>query len=252
VVLGAGAGRLPGARQAATRWSAARRRIVEQAYGQWLAFLDRNGVLDPSQAPVERASDARLSEFVTELRARVAPESAAMMLGALVRMLSALEPNRDWGPLARVYNHLRQTAARSRDKLSRLVRPLPRRPHHRASDLVPDADQESCEPGDRPAPDVRRLRLLPEAHRRGDQVRETLSCRHPGGAEAVHRGLASAAPPDAPIIWNGQGPDRQHRGSPLARALRSAHAQRSARRSNRAPGMPSARGSGRTCFGIVP
>jgi integrase/recombinase XerD len=42
-----------------------------------------------------------------------------MMLGALLRMLSALEPGRDWGPLARVYNHLRQT---SRDKLSRLVR----------------------------------------------------------------------------------------------------------------------------------
>jgi integrase/recombinase XerD len=45
-----------------------------------------------------------------------------MMLGALVRMLSVLEPDRDWGPLARVYNRLRQTAAPSRDKLSRLVR----------------------------------------------------------------------------------------------------------------------------------
>jgi hypothetical protein len=63
-----------------------------------------------------------VSEFVAELRARVAPMSAAMMVGALVRMLSALEPERDWGPLARVYNHLRQTAAPSRDKLSRLVR----------------------------------------------------------------------------------------------------------------------------------
>jgi integrase/recombinase XerD len=59
---------------------------------------------------------------VAELRARVAPVRAAMMLGALVRMLSALEPGRDWGSLARVYNHLRQTAAPSRDKLSRLVR----------------------------------------------------------------------------------------------------------------------------------
>jgi integrase len=45
-----------------------------------------------------------------------------MMLGALARMLTALEPNRDWRPLARVYNHLKQTAAPSRDKLSRLVR----------------------------------------------------------------------------------------------------------------------------------
>jgi integrase len=45
-----------------------------------------------------------------------------MMLRAPVRVLSALEPDRDCGPLARVYNHLRQTAAPSRDKLSRLVR----------------------------------------------------------------------------------------------------------------------------------
>jgi hypothetical protein len=31
--------------------------------------------------------------------------SAAMMLGALARMLSVLDPELDWVPLARVYNH---------------------------------------------------------------------------------------------------------------------------------------------------
>jgi integrase/recombinase XerD len=127
----------------ATRWSPARRRIGEQSYGQWLAFLDRNGMLDPSCTPGGRATDDRLSAFITELRARVAPVSAAMMLGALVRMLSVLEPGRDWGPLARVYNHLRQTAAPSRDKLSRLVR---------ASDLFELGLRlmETCEEADRP------------------------------------------------------------------------------------------------------
>jgi len=45
-----------------------------------------------------------------------------MMIGGLLRILTLLEPEQDWGPLARVYNHLRQTAAPSRDKLSRLVR----------------------------------------------------------------------------------------------------------------------------------
>jgi hypothetical protein len=66
-----------------------------------------------------------------------------MMLGALVRMLSALEPERDWGPFARVYNHLRQTAAPSRDKLSCLVP---------ASDLfeLGISLMESCEEADRP------------------------------------------------------------------------------------------------------
>jgi integrase len=92
-----------------------------------------------------RATDDRLSDFVAELRARVAPMSAAMMLGALVRMFSVLEPGRDWGPLARVYNHLRQTAAPSRDKLSCLVR---------ASDLFELGLRlmDTCEDGpDRPA-----------------------------------------------------------------------------------------------------
>lgn len=35
----------------ASGWSPARRRIVEQAYGQFLAFLNRNGALDPLCAP---------------------------------------------------------------------------------------------------------------------------------------------------------------------------------------------------------
>jgi integrase/recombinase XerD len=72
-----------------------RRRIVEQAYGQWLGFLDRNGALDPSATPGERATAARLSAFVAGLRDRIAPASAGMMIGALLRMLTALEPKQD-------------------------------------------------------------------------------------------------------------------------------------------------------------
>jgi integrase/recombinase XerD len=62
----------------------ARRRIVEQAYGQWLGFLDRNGEPDPFASPGERATDARLAAFVAGLRDRVAPASAGMMNGALL------------------------------------------------------------------------------------------------------------------------------------------------------------------------
>ena len=57
----------------ASRWSPARRRIVEQAYGQWLAFLDRNGVLDPSCTPGQRATDDRLSEFVAAAASTASP-----------------------------------------------------------------------------------------------------------------------------------------------------------------------------------
>ena len=35
----------------ASQWSLARLRIGEQAYGQWMAYLDRQGALDPSSRP---------------------------------------------------------------------------------------------------------------------------------------------------------------------------------------------------------
>jgi integrase len=129
--------------QPASRWSPARRRIGEQRYGQWLAYLDRIGMLEPSCRPGQRATDDRLSEFLAELRARVAPWSTAMMLGALVHMLSVLEPEHDWAPLARVYNQLKQTAAPSRNKLERLVR---------AADLFELGLRlmDTCEEADRP------------------------------------------------------------------------------------------------------
>jgi hypothetical protein len=41
----------------------------------------------------QRGEEARLSDFVAELRTRVAPVGAAMMLGARVRMLSVLKPD---------------------------------------------------------------------------------------------------------------------------------------------------------------
>jgi integrase/recombinase XerD len=58
-------------------------------------------------------------------------------------MLAVVEPEHDWAPLARVYNHLKQTAAPSRNKLERLVR---------ASDLFELGLRlmDTCEEADRP------------------------------------------------------------------------------------------------------
>ena len=105
----------------ASRWSPARRKIVVQAYGQWLAFLDRGGMLDPACGAADRATEARLRAFVTELQGRVAPASVSLMVGGLLRIFAALAPEGDWTMLGRVYSHLKQTAAPSRDKISRLV-----------------------------------------------------------------------------------------------------------------------------------
>lgn len=51
----------------------------------------------------------------------MAPMSVAMIIGALLRMLVVMEPDRDWTLLGQVYKHLKRTATPSRDKLSRMV-----------------------------------------------------------------------------------------------------------------------------------
>jgi integrase/recombinase XerD len=51
----------------------------------------------------------------------VAPVSAGMIVGASLRMLVVLEPERDWTFLSQVYRHLKRIAVPSRDKLSRMV-----------------------------------------------------------------------------------------------------------------------------------
>jgi integrase/recombinase XerD len=105
----------------ASKWSAGSKVITEQAYGRWLAFLDRNQALDPSSTPGDRVTVDRLRDFVAELQARVAPVSVSVAAGALLRMLRVLEPQQDWTVLARVYRQLKRTAVPSRDKLSKMV-----------------------------------------------------------------------------------------------------------------------------------
>lgn len=105
----------------ASSWSPARRRIVEQAYGQWLRYLQERDALNPIAPPADRLTDARLNEFMDELRSRVAPASASMMIGALLRMLEALQPGAAVGSLRSAYNHLKTTAVSSRNKGNRIV-----------------------------------------------------------------------------------------------------------------------------------
>jgi len=100
----------------AAGWSPRRCRIVEQAFGQWLAWLAANNLLDPDAPPEDRVSPARIARFVTELVDRVAPVSVAMMVGALHRMLAVLSPETDWTWLGHLVQDLKGWAKPSRDK----------------------------------------------------------------------------------------------------------------------------------------
>jgi len=115
------AARLFQASSPASKWSPRRRRIVEQGYGQYLAWLDTNGLLDPGAAPEDRVTPERVTRFVAQLIERIAPVSVGMMIGALGRMLAVLSPDTDWAWMRRLYQDLKAWAEPSRDKRAAVV-----------------------------------------------------------------------------------------------------------------------------------
>ncbi|MFT4129720.1 tyrosine-type recombinase/integrase [Labrys sp. (in: a-proteobacteria)] len=108
-------------RRPARNWSLKRCRIVEQGYGQWLAFLVRTSQLDPDLQPGDRVTVERFQAFVAELQDRVSPWSTAMMVQAVARMLTVMAPGHDWNWLKTVVANLKQNAQPSRDKRGHLV-----------------------------------------------------------------------------------------------------------------------------------
>jgi integrase len=110
-----------GKKNPAGSWSVARRHIVEDAYGQWLAWLSAKGLLDPALQPGLRVTPERVRCYVDNIGARLAPVSVAMMIGSLARMMVALEPTSDWAWLRVVYQSLKTTARPSRDKRQAVV-----------------------------------------------------------------------------------------------------------------------------------
>ncbi|OAN49407.1 hypothetical protein A6A04_19465 [Paramagnetospirillum marisnigri] len=105
----------------ASTWSPRRRRICEQAYGQWLAWLQFENRLAPDAPPEDRVTPERITRFVEQLIKRVSPVSVAMMVGALVRMMAVLRPETDWAWMRRLYQDLKAWAEPSRDKRAAVV-----------------------------------------------------------------------------------------------------------------------------------
>lgn len=107
----------------ASKWSPRRRRIVEQAYGQWLAWLQAGGNLNPAQSPGERVNPQLMGAFIDQLTDRVAPWSVAMMIGAVKRVLDVIASEHDWTWLQRVCANLKTMARPQRDKFAHAVSP---------------------------------------------------------------------------------------------------------------------------------
>lgn len=107
----------------ASQWSPKRRRIVEQAYGQWLSWLLRHGRLPPDLHPGKRVTPEMVDRFVRDLSDRVASNSVSMMLCGLQRMMQVLAPNEDWVWLRKMYSHVKAAARPERRTTAHVVPP---------------------------------------------------------------------------------------------------------------------------------
>jgi len=127
---------LSGSRPARAR-SPKRCRIVEQGCGQWLSFLERSGQLDLNVSPEARVTPERMEAFLVELRQRVAPWSAAMMVQGVQRMFAVMAPAHDLSWLSVAVSNLKRFAKPSRDRLGHMVDP--RQLYHLGLDLMKKA-----------------------------------------------------------------------------------------------------------------
>ena len=62
------------------------------SYGRWLIFLRLKGMLDPTSAPVSRATPTAVAAFVDELRRQVAPLTLAQRIIGLEQVVRAFAP----------------------------------------------------------------------------------------------------------------------------------------------------------------
>ena len=234
----------------ASGWSPARRRIVEQAYGQFLAFLNRNGALDPLCAP-RRARDrdppARLpsgaprprhpSERRHDDRGLAAYPVGARSGAGLDGTGQGLQPPQaNRGAIARQAG----PPGERRDLFELGLRLM---------DSRPDAAAEPNRPGHRAAPGLRRGVGPPQACRGGDQVGATYLTVVPAKLNPAIDLWLEIHRPNLQLIARSGGQIGGIGGKPLAQPLRPADAQRCHQAPDRTAHPCESPGDGRAAAG---
>ena len=90
-------------------------------YGRFLAFLDREGLLDATHGVGDRLTPDVLKRYVAELQGISASRTVASYAVMLDMVLRALAPGPDWGWLRRATLKLLHRAEPSRNKRARVV-----------------------------------------------------------------------------------------------------------------------------------
>jgi hypothetical protein len=111
---------------AAAHWRPATRKSVQDAYGRWLTFLERNGWLDLDAAPGERLTPERLRAFIAELQATAAPMTVRNRIRDLAEAQRVMAPEADLSYLRRALAKLKARAPGPQQAPAGPIHPWPR------------------------------------------------------------------------------------------------------------------------------
>jgi integrase/recombinase XerD len=105
----------------ANGWKPTTQRKVCVAYGRWLNWLDRNGLMDPSAGPFSRASPANVANYVRHLQTANAPYTVLGRVRDLHHALKVMEIESDWSWLQRVAKRLRRNVTTIKNKPALMI-----------------------------------------------------------------------------------------------------------------------------------
>lgn len=98
-------------------------RTMQELYGQYLAWLQGRGELDPEAPPQSRLTHARLAEYLIARRTSVSDNTVFSNLRMLAMTMACLAPDHDWSWLYRHPQSPRRREAMAARRQVPLVRP---------------------------------------------------------------------------------------------------------------------------------
>jgi len=104
-------------------WAPTTRRVVENSYGLWLRFAEREGFLEPDSLPASRITRERVAAYALALRVTRSPFSVQSRIQQLGDALRVMVPDQAWPWIGRAAGRLRSRAAPIRNKRDRLQSP---------------------------------------------------------------------------------------------------------------------------------
>jgi integrase len=106
-------------RGSGAHWRSSTRKVLSESYGNWLRFLETEGVKLDSTAPAERVTPERIRDYLAWLKGCAASTRAARLFALLLLMRRAA-PAHDWRWLQRAHSRLAAEARRERGREKRV------------------------------------------------------------------------------------------------------------------------------------